>query len=83
MLMPHPETLRKLVEEYEALTAQEPTEEMGELNQRIQDLTYTLCVSTGTRDVDSALAVAHRQLGAPIGGFPASQGQAADRRMYA
>ncbi|MDL5199288.1 DUF5133 domain-containing protein [Streptomyces sp. ALI-76-A] len=84
MLMPHPETLRKLVEEYEALTAQQPVDGLDELSRRLQDLAYTLCVSTGTREVHSALAAAHRQLAGYTGGLAVSPGQAApDGRIYA
>ena len=62
MLMPHPETLRELVAEYEALAAQEAADGTGRPGPRAQDLAYTLCVSTGTRDVRLALAAARRQL---------------------
>ncbi|MFF5159483.1 DUF5133 domain-containing protein [Streptomyces sp. NPDC000348] len=75
MLKPHPTVLRRLVEEYEALTAagsgpagQDP---------RSGDLAYTLCVSTGTRDVRHALATARDWLAAagqdaPGAGAPAA-----------
>ncbi|MFD3376378.1 MULTISPECIES: DUF5133 domain-containing protein [unclassified Streptomyces] len=65
MLMPHPATLRRLVDEYEALIA--PGGESGAVakpDQRAQDLAYTLCVSTGTRDVRRALERARRHLAA-------------------
>ncbi|MFG2515878.1 DUF5133 domain-containing protein [Streptomyces sp. NPDC048584] len=55
MLKPHPTVLRRLVEEYETLSAADP---------RTRDLAYTLCVSTGTRDVRQALAVARGWLAA-------------------
>ena len=58
MLKPHPTVLRRLVEEYEALTATAT----GVADPRTADLAYTLCVSTGTRDVRQALATAHRWL---------------------
>ncbi|WP_221353784.1 DUF5133 domain-containing protein [Streptomyces beigongshangae] len=64
MLMPHPATLRKLVEEYEAITAHRAGSGAAKPDQRAQDLEYTLCVSTGTRDVRSALEVARRRLAA-------------------
>ncbi|CAM5286757.1 DUF5133 domain-containing protein [Streptomyces aurantiogriseus] len=60
MLMPHPAVLRTLIDEYEAETATGSVES----NARAQDLAYTLCVSTGTRDVTLALEVAHRWLAA-------------------
>lgn len=62
MLMPHPETLRELVAEYEALAAEEAAGGTGRPSRRAQDLAYTLCVSTGTREVRQALAAARRQL---------------------
>ncbi|MEV0126183.1 DUF5133 domain-containing protein [Streptomyces sp. NPDC050703] len=65
MLMARP-VLRNLVENYEALSAgrAEGTGRAGaaETRRRMEDVTYTLCVSTGTRDIGSALAVARRQL---------------------
>jgi hypothetical protein len=64
MLMPHPATLRKLVEEYQALTASESADGVTKPGQRAQDLAYTLCVSTGTRDVQQALEYARRRLAA-------------------
>ncbi|MFG3008333.1 DUF5133 domain-containing protein [Streptomyces calvus] len=66
MLKPHPTVLRRLVEEYETLTAAGTgTATAGGPtvpNARINDLAYTLCVSTGTRDVRHALATARRWL---------------------
>ncbi|MFF6999676.1 DUF5133 domain-containing protein [Streptomyces sp. NPDC008313] len=67
MLLPHPVTLRALVEEYEALAARQATDATdgtGEAGRQAQDLAYTLCVSTGTRDVEAALATARRLLAA-------------------
>jgi len=62
MLMPQPATLRKLVEEYEAITARRAESGAAKPDQRARDLEYTLCVSTGTRDVRSALEAARRHL---------------------
>ncbi len=63
MLKPHPTVLRRLVEEYEALAATGTvTHGVAAHAPRIGDLAYTLCVSTGTRDVRQALATAHRWL---------------------
>ncbi|MFD5742427.1 DUF5133 domain-containing protein [Streptomyces massasporeus] len=64
MLRPHPAVLRRLVDEYEALAAAEAVGEPAELNPRARDLAYTLCVSTGTRDVERALEAAHQWLAA-------------------
>ncbi|MFF5483509.1 DUF5133 domain-containing protein [Streptomyces sp. NPDC012935] len=64
MLMPHPAMLRRLVEEYEALSAHDSDLEAdtGRRDLRVQDLAYTLCVSTGTREVGQALEAARRML---------------------
>ncbi|MET9907561.1 DUF5133 domain-containing protein [Streptomyces sp. NPDC006476] len=64
MLIPHPAFLRKLVEEYESLRAEEAETGTGRVSPRAQDVAYTLCVSTGTRDVRHALETAHRLLAA-------------------
>ncbi|RPF30680.1 DUF5133 domain-containing protein [Streptomyces sp. TLI_185] len=63
MLIPHPAVLRRLVEEYETALAGE-AERGGRASPRLQDLAYTLCVSTGTRNVGRALEAAHRLLAA-------------------
>ncbi|MEU6911054.1 DUF5133 domain-containing protein [Streptomyces coeruleorubidus] len=62
MLRPHPAVLRHLVDEYEALSAAVAASEQADLSTRVHDLAYTLCVSTGTRDVERALEVAHQWL---------------------
>ncbi|MBZ6091380.1 MULTISPECIES: DUF5133 domain-containing protein [Streptomyces] len=62
MLMPHPAVLRGLLEEYEAAAANEPADATGAPGPRTRDLAYTLCVSTGTRDVARALEAARLQL---------------------
>ncbi|MFD5002716.1 DUF5133 domain-containing protein [Streptomyces mutabilis] len=62
MLMPHPAVLRGLLDEYEATALREPADDTGGPGPRTRDLAYTLCVSTGTRDVRHALAAARRHL---------------------
>jgi hypothetical protein len=62
MLMPHPTTLRRLLEEYETLLATETLTEDTALAPRLQDLAYTLCVSTGTREITHALKAAYDYL---------------------
>lgn len=62
MLMAHPVVLRDLMEKYEAqelLLTQQASEAV---RQRMNDLAYTLCISTGTRDIDAALVAARHQL---------------------
>ncbi|MFI6206308.1 DUF5133 domain-containing protein [Streptomyces sp. NPDC051041] len=63
MLMAHPAVLRDLIEQYEALAALEASEaDSARVRQRMEDVAYTLCVSTGTRDIDTALIAARHQL---------------------
>jgi hypothetical protein len=66
VLIPHPAILRRLVEEYEALMAHKgDVPDAGRRRElRVQDLAYTLCVSTGTREVGQALARARDMLAA-------------------
>ncbi|WNM32439.1 DUF5133 domain-containing protein [Streptomyces sp. Li-HN-5-11] len=72
MLLANPAVLRNLVEQYETLSLLHAETGGVEARQRMEDVAYTLCVSTGTRDVDSALAAARRQLAAsPSGVGPA------------
>lgn len=59
MLMPHPATLRRLVDDYERARAAETAP-----GPEADDLAYTLCVITGTRDIAAALAKARHLLAA-------------------
>lgn len=62
--MAHPAVLRNLLEQYETLTALQAQDPSAEVRRRMDDVTYTLCVSTGTRDIDAAVTAArHRLLG--------------------
>jgi hypothetical protein len=71
MLMAHPTVLRTLVERYEALRAE--LDDPGSagsggdavdprVRQQLQDTVYTLCVSTGTREIGPALAAAREHM---------------------
>ncbi|MET8168680.1 DUF5133 domain-containing protein [Streptomyces sp. NPDC005329] len=62
MLMPHPAVLRRLVDEYEALTRPGSADAPPQEQAQARDLAYTLCVSTGTRDVRHALETARQWL---------------------
>jgi hypothetical protein len=62
MLMAHPVVLRNLIEHYEALHVLHAQAGGPEVRQRMDDVAYTLCVSTGTKDVDAALIAARHQL---------------------
>ncbi|GAO11543.1 DUF5133 domain-containing protein [Streptomyces lydicamycinicus] len=67
MLMAHPAVLRELVAEYEVLELLHARQGKAEVRRRMDDIAYTLCVSTGTRDVDAALIAArHRLPGAGV-----------------
>ena len=66
MLMPQSGFLREVADEYEALSAEEAARASGP-SPRARDLAYTLCVSTGTRDVRVAPEAAHRLLAAMPG----------------
>ncbi|MGW3466326.1 DUF5133 domain-containing protein [Streptomyces olivaceoviridis] len=62
MLMAHPAVLEDLIAQYEALTLLGAEESTPEARQRLADISYTLCVATGTRDVDMALIAARHRL---------------------
>jgi hypothetical protein len=68
MLMAHPTVLRKLVERYEALRVlveeqhADGSESDSSVLQQLQDTIYTLCVSTGTRQIADALAAAREHI---------------------
>jgi hypothetical protein len=62
MLMAHPAILQRLVSEYEALRDLHAEKGSPNAEERMQDVAYTLCVSTGTRDIDTALVAARHQL---------------------
>ncbi|RSS58620.1 DUF5133 domain-containing protein [Streptomyces sp. WAC01280] len=62
MLMAHPAVLRSLIEQYETLKVLQAENGGEEVRRRMDDFAYTLCVSTGTRDVDAALIAARHRL---------------------
>ncbi|MGW7386968.1 DUF5133 domain-containing protein [Streptomyces sp. NPDC054794] len=62
MLMAHPAVLWNLVEQYDALRILHAEDGSQEVRRRMDDVAYTLCVSTGTRDIDAALIAARYQL---------------------
>lgn len=63
LLMARP-VLKNLLEQYETLSARHAAHGSGESLRRLEDVSYTLCVSTGTRDIDAALAAARHRLAA-------------------
>ncbi|MGW7608535.1 DUF5133 domain-containing protein [Streptomyces sp. NPDC054766] len=84
MLMPLPVTLYRLVAEYESLLAEESPDGATPPSQRLRDLAYTLCVSTGTREVTDALDTARSYLAkaaaTPVTSSPAATRLRAERR---
>ncbi|MFC8715050.1 MULTISPECIES: DUF5133 domain-containing protein [unclassified Streptomyces] len=62
MLLAHPVVLKNLIEQYETLRALHAEDGTEEVRRRMEDVTYTLCVSTGTRDIDAALVAARHRL---------------------
>ncbi|MFJ8858105.1 DUF5133 domain-containing protein [Streptomyces sp. NPDC102451] len=68
MLMANPATLRNLVKRYETLRSAHARLGTSESSRQLEDVSYTLCVTTGTRTVPDALAAAAVQLR----GFPAA-----------
>ncbi|MCZ2526380.1 DUF5133 domain-containing protein [Streptomyces sp. NPDC059506] len=73
MLTPHPLVLKQLLARWEAVANATATTPQA-LRER-EDTAYTLCVATGTRDVESALAAARKHLAAA----PELAGATADR----
>ncbi|NUP37767.1 MAG: DUF5133 domain-containing protein [Streptomyces sp.] len=62
MLMAHPTVLRDLLERYELLAAvADGTDPV--IDAQLRDTVYTLCVSTGTREITDALAAARAHIG--------------------
>ncbi|MFF4398558.1 DUF5133 domain-containing protein [Streptomyces sp. NPDC001480] len=62
MLLAHPAVLRNLIEQYDALRTLHAEDGSPEVRRRMNDIEYTLCVSTGTGDIDAALIAARHQL---------------------
>ncbi|MDI5963413.1 DUF5133 domain-containing protein [Streptomyces sp. SL13] len=60
MLQPRPTILRGLVQRFEDRRAAYSATGTAETRQQMNDAAYTLCVTTGTRDIDTALMIARR-----------------------
>ncbi|GHH77861.1 hypothetical protein GCM10018793_26970 [Streptomyces sulfonofaciens] len=67
MLMAHPALVNNLIQQYEALRALHAENGSPRTRQRLEDLACSLCVTTGTRDVEAALVAARRRLHAGHG----------------
>lgn len=62
MITARPSLLRELVERCETLRHRLCADNSAETARQLEDATYTLCVVTGTRRLDTALFVARRQI---------------------
>ncbi|MFD5016693.1 DUF5133 domain-containing protein [Streptomyces chartreusis] len=62
MITAHPSLLRDLIERCGTLSRRLATHPSTDTARRLDDATYTLCVITGTRQLDTALFVARRQM---------------------
>ncbi|MEW1613700.1 MULTISPECIES: DUF5133 domain-containing protein [unclassified Streptomyces] len=62
MLMAHPAVLEELLRRYEEIRTQHAEGGDGASRRSLEDVSYTLCVSTGTRDVAAAITAAREQL---------------------
>lgn len=62
MLMAHPAVLADLLEQYRTLRALHAEDGGDQARQRLDDVAYTLCIATGTRDIDAALIAARQRL---------------------
>ncbi|GGY86720.1 DUF5133 domain-containing protein [Streptomyces nitrosporeus] len=61
MLSAHPAVLEELLRRYDELRAKH-AEDHDEVRRRLEDVCYTLCVSTGTRDIAKAIDAAREQV---------------------
>ncbi|MFM9499938.1 DUF5133 domain-containing protein [Streptomyces galilaeus] len=62
MITAHPPLLRELIERCETLRRHLAADNSPETTRRLEDAAYTLCVITATRQLDTALFVARRQI---------------------
>ncbi|MFF3907972.1 DUF5133 domain-containing protein [Streptomyces sp. NPDC001848] len=58
MLVPDPKAIRRLLTRYATLRIALAEQETPEAARELADVSYTLCVMTGTRDVSDAIAAA-------------------------
>ncbi|MFC4031238.1 DUF5133 domain-containing protein [Streptomyces polygonati] len=76
MIWAHPTTLQTLVERYERLRQLELAGQTdAQLQAKLRDTAYTLCVTTGTRDAGLALAVARNRIAQSRAEVPAAAGE--------
>ncbi|MFD5013797.1 DUF5133 domain-containing protein [Streptomyces chartreusis] len=66
MITAHPSLLRDLIERCETLTRRLALQPSANTARQLDDAAYTLCVITGTRQLDTALFVARGQMAAAL-----------------
>ncbi|MFJ8821039.1 DUF5133 domain-containing protein [Streptomyces sp. NPDC102467] len=64
MITPHPQILRTLVSRYATARVQLIDDDTVANRRLLEDAAYTLCVTTGTCEIEDALAAADRFLAA-------------------
>ncbi len=62
MLMAHSAVLSKTLKQYEILRELHADEGSPEARRRLDDVAYSLCIATGTNDIDAALIAARHRL---------------------
>ncbi len=62
MLMAHSAVLGKTLQQYEILRELHAEEGTPEARRRLDDVAYSLCIATGTNDIDAALVAARHRL---------------------
>ncbi|MFE1173308.1 DUF5133 domain-containing protein [Streptomyces sp. NPDC058773] len=63
MLMPDPKDVRILLSRYAAARLAHAEKETRKTATQLDDVSYSLCVATGTTEINDALAAADRILG--------------------
>ncbi|MGW1617374.1 DUF5133 domain-containing protein [Streptomyces sp. NPDC002285] len=66
MITAHPSLLRELIERCETLRLRLAAHHNADTARKLDDATYTLCVITGTRQLDTALFVARQHMAASM-----------------
>ncbi|MFD3973435.1 DUF5133 domain-containing protein [Streptomyces cyaneofuscatus] len=70
--MPRPETVRSLLARYNELQLEHSQDSVAELSRSLEDVSYTLCITTGTRTIQDALMAAEAILRVPSPRTPAT-----------
>ncbi|MEV0743424.1 DUF5133 domain-containing protein [Streptomyces sp. NPDC050549] len=76
MLVPDPKVVRKLLTRYAVLRISQAERQLPQTAAELNDVSYTLCVMTGTTDIREAIVKADALLAA-------ARGAAADGRAVA